>query len=105
MKLSETSTQLKNLEKGNYFSRADASESEINGEESDRGNFSQREVSQIQNDLLFGDMGQGKLLSKVTISKIVMLLDHAMHRNHVCQIKQDSLVENPYDFKILGLTK
>ncbi|KAK4275274.1 hypothetical protein QN277_018388 [Acacia crassicarpa] len=59
VKLSETSTQVKNLEKSNYFSRADASESEINGEESDRGKFSQREVSQIQNDLLFGEMGQG----------------------------------------------
>lgn len=69
VKLSETSPQVKNLEKSNYFSRADASESEINGKESDRGKFSQREVSQIQNemqnDLMFGDMGHGKLLSNI----------------------------------------
>ncbi|XP_028771530.1 uncharacterized protein LOC114728752 isoform X2 [Neltuma alba] len=63
VKLSETSPQVKNLEKSNYFSRADISALEIDCEESERGKIGQCEASQIhnemQNNLLFDDMGQG----------------------------------------------
>ncbi|XP_028789164.1 uncharacterized protein LOC114745177, partial [Neltuma alba] len=62
VKLSETSPQVKNLEKSNYFSRADISALEIDCEESERGKIGQCEASQIhnemQNNLLFDDMGQ-----------------------------------------------
>ena len=62
VRLVKTSQQVKNLEKSKYFGPADVDESEVNGEEFECGKYSQCEASKIQNDLLFGDMGQGELL-------------------------------------------
>ncbi|XP_054817948.1 uncharacterized protein LOC129317638 isoform X2 [Prosopis cineraria] len=63
VKLSKASPQVKNLEKSNYFSPDDVSAPEINGEKSERGKIARCEASQIQNEmqnnLLFGDMGRG----------------------------------------------
>lgn len=89
VKLSETSPQVKSLEKSSCSSRADVSAAKVNGGNSVRAKIAYCEASQslneMQNSLLFGGSRQGKVL--LTFAHIITFEFRTMESVMLCNAK------------------